>query len=89
VPDQPTWRPTRLEEERQMERPHDHEHGDYAKGQEEEHADGGHHDGSYAEGQAEEKERHGHDGSFAEGQESEHDESSAHREGSFSDRQAD
>jgi hypothetical protein len=72
-----------------MERPHDHEHGDYAKGQEAEHAGGGHHEGSFAEGQVEEKERHGHDGSFAAGQESEHDEASAHREGSFFDRQAD
>ena len=68
-------------------RPHDHEHGDFAKGQEGEHAeDGGrHHEGSFAEGEAEEKALHEHEGSFAEGQEEDEHDEEKHRKGSFAD----
>jgi len=70
-----------------MEKGHDHEHGDYAEGQEEEHAGGAHHEGSFAEGQADEEKQHGRHGDFAEGQEQEHDESRP--EGSFADEEQD
>lgn len=67
----------------------EHEHGDYAEGQEKvggDHEDG--HTGSFAEGQAEEHPHGGaHGGDFAQGQESsdEHD----HHEGDFAEGQED
>ena len=69
-----------------MERSNEHDHGDFAEGQESEHEPGAHHEGSFAEGQADEGSQHGRHGDFAEGQESEHDEDRP--EGSYSDGQA-